>query len=54
MNHSDPRNSPMNPPGFRRLYEPDPKAMLAALRVVLGLPRIIPSSGQDDLLSEAT
>lgn len=30
-------------------YEPDRQAMLAALRVVLGLPRVIPSTGSDDL-----
>ena len=36
-----------------RLYQPDRLAMLAALRVVLGLPRVIPNVG-DDLLSDAT
>ena len=32
---------------------PDRQAMLAALRVALGLPRVIPNSG-DDLLADAS
>ena len=48
------QNSHENGPEFQRIYETDRNAMLAALRVVLGLPRVIPSSGQDDLLSEVS
>ena len=40
-------------PKLQQSYLPNRQAMLAALRVVLGLPRVIPSSGPDDLLSEA-
>jgi len=37
-----------------RDYEANRHLILAAFRVVLGLPRVIPSSGPDDLLSEAS
>ena len=47
------QNRHENGPGFQRISEPDREAMLAALRVVLGLPRVIPNSG-DDLLSDAS
>ena len=43
-----------HPPQFESSYLPDRQAMLAALRVVLGLPRVIPSSSPDDLLSDAS
>ena len=42
-----------HPPQFESSYLPERQAMLAALRVVLGLPRLIPVSGPADLLSEA-
>ena len=45
---------PENGPQIQRVHEPDRDSMLAALRVVLGLPRVIPSQGQDDLLSNAS
>lgn len=34
------------PLDIERLYDPDREAMLAALRVVLGLPRQLPDRGQ--------
>jgi len=40
-------------PDVERFHLLDRVAMLAALRVVLGLPRVIPNSG-DDLQSEAS
>lgn len=42
------------PPKLDRRYEPSREAMLAALRVVLGLPRVIPSSGPGDLPPDAS
>ena len=42
------------PPQFETTYIPDRQAMLAALRVVLGLPRVISASGPDDLLSDGS
>ena len=42
------------PPKLHRLYESNREAMLAALRVVLGLPRVIAESSEDDLLSDAS
>ena len=54
MNESHPRKSAVVPPGYKRVYEPDTVAMLAAVRVVLGLPRVILNSSQDDLLSDAS
>jgi len=36
-----------------RIHLPDHLATLSALRVVLGLPRVIPSPGADNLLSDA-
>ena len=41
------------PPDVVRLQVSDRVSMLAALRVVLGLPRVIPNSG-DDLLTDAS
>lgn len=43
-----------HPPQFESSYLPDRQAMLAALRVVLGLPRVVPTLGADDLLSDAS
>ena len=40
-------------PQIQRLYEPDCRAMLSALRVVLGLPKQLPEITPDDLLSDA-
>ena len=37
-----------------RSHQTDRQAMLAAMRVVLGFPRVIPSSCPDDLLSDAS
>ena len=54
VNHIDQENGHLNPLEVRRLYEPDEHAMLAALRVILRLPRVIPASGQDDLLSDGS
>ena len=53
MNPIDQQRSPEKKFDIVRTYEPDRDAMLAALRVVLGLPRVIPASNPDDLLSEA-
>lgn len=36
-------DSPEKGPEFKRIYEMDSQAMLAALRVVLGLPRVLSS-----------
>ena len=45
----------VNHPGqFESSYLPDRQAMLAALRVVLGLPRVILASSPDDLLSDGS
>ena len=53
MNQAELHKKPENLPEFRRMYVVDRQAVLAALRVVLGLPRVIPNSG-DDLLSNAS
>lgn len=36
-----------------KVYMPDRQAMLARLRVVLGLPKILSDGNNDDLLSDA-
>ena len=54
MSQANARNRPDKGPEFRRTHEPDRQVMLAALRVVLGLPRIPSKLGQDDLLSDAS
>ena len=42
------------PPQFEGSYFPDRSAMLAALRVVLGLPKQVPEFSPGDLLSSDT
>ena len=48
------RNGPDRMFDIERICGRDLEATLAALRVVLGLPRVIPTSGQDDLPSDAS
>ena len=45
---ADKRGRLANPIRVERNYRPDRKAMLAALRVVLGLPKPLPGSGRRD------
>ena len=44
-------NGRQPPTHIERSYQPDHLAMLAALRVVLGLPKRLPQLTPDDLLS---
>ena len=54
MSHADYQSNREKTFEIERFFEYDLEAMLAALRVVLGLPRVIPILGPDDLIPDAT
>ena len=47
-------SSPQKSPEIQRVHEPDRQTMLAALRVVLGLPKQVPEFSPGDLLSRGS
>ena len=54
MNRSNGKDSAGSSVEIEISYGPDRQCMLAALRVVLGLPRVIPATDANDLLSSSS